>query len=115
MIVCGHYGCAGVTAALEGSTEGIVDHWLSGIRNLSSRNRNELDALSPEAAQSRLCELNVIDQVRSLCQTGAINDAWRRGQKVDVHGWIYGLKDGLIRDLGIRVTCPEDLARISEI
>jgi carbonic anhydrase len=112
VIICGHYGCAGVVAALETSTGGIIDHWLSGIRSLSSRNKAELESMTPEAAQSRLCELNVIDQVNSLCHTGAINDAWRRGQKVDVHGWIYGLEDGLIQDLGIRVACPEDLERI---
>ena len=114
VIICGHYGCAGVAAALAGSTEGIVDHWLSGIRSLSSQHRVELESLAPEAAQSRLCELNVIDQVRALCRTGAINEAWRGGQAVDVHGWIYGLQDGLIRDLGIRITCPEDLARIGD-
>lgn len=115
VIICGHYGCAGVAAALGGSTEGIVDHWLSGIRSLSSQHKAELESLAPEAAQSRLCELNVIDQVRSLCSTGAINDAWSRGQQVDVHGWIYGLEDGLIRDLGILITCPEDLERIGDI
>ena len=115
VIICGHYGCAGVAAALEGSTEGIVDHWLSGIRSLSSQHGAELESLAPEAAQSRLCELNVIDQVKSLCRTGAINDAWRRGQQVDVHGWVYGLEDGLIRDLGIRITCPENLERIGNV
>ena len=115
IIICGHYGCAGVAAALGGSTEGIVDHWLSGIRSLSSQHKAELESLAPEAAQSRLCELNVIDQVRSLCRTGAIKDAWRRGQQVDVHGWVYGLEDGLIRDLGIRITRSEDLEQIDHV
>ena len=115
VIICGHYGCAGVAAALEGSTEGIVDHWLSGIRGLSHRHKDELESLAPEAAKSRLCELNVFDQVRSICGTGAINDAWRRGQQVDVHGWVYGLEDGLIRDLGVRITCPEDLDQIGNV
>lgn len=112
VIVCGHYGCAGVAAAMDESTEGVVNHWLSGIRNLGSAHSGELKELDRDAAQSRLCELNVVDQVRSLCRTGAITDAWRRGQEVDVHGWIYGVEDGLIRDLGIRVACPVDLENI---
>ena len=115
VIICGHYGCAGVEAALGGSTEGIVDHWLSGIRSLSSLHKDELESLAPEAAKSRLCELNVFDQVRSLCGTGAINDAWSRGQQVDVHGWVYGLEDGLIRDLGVRITGPEDLDQMGNV
>jgi len=82
---------------------------------LSSQHKAELESLAPEAAQSRLCELNVIDQVRSLCRTGAIKDAWRRGQQVDVHGWVYGLEDGLIRDLGIRITRSEDLEQIDHV
>jgi carbonic anhydrase len=115
VIICGHYGCAGVAAALEGSTEGIVDHWLSGIRGLSHRHKDELESLPPEAAKSRLCELNVFDQVKSLCGTSAINDAWSRGQQVDVHGWIYGLEDGLIRDLGIRIASLEELEQIDSV
>ena len=109
VIVCGHYGCKGVQAAMDNATQGVVDHWLSGIRNLYSANRDALEPLSDHEAQARLCELNVIDQVRSLCRTNVLQDAWARGQKVDVHGWIYGVGDGLIRDLNVKITCDEDL------
>ncbi len=112
VIVCGHYGCAGVTAALKDEATGVIDHWLSGIRDLSVKHRAELDALEPHAAQARLCELNVRQQVTSLCRTTVIRQAWKRGHAVDVHGWIYGVEDGLLRDLGDRIASTEDLERI---
>ena len=112
IIICGHYGCAGVKAAIDNSTDGVVDHWLSGIRNLWEEHKAELADLPPDEAAARLCELNVRDQVRSLCRTNVVKDAWRRGQEVDVHGWIYGLSDGLIRDLGIRVGSEADFERL---
>lgn len=109
VIVCGHYGCAGVKAAIDHSTEGVVDHWLSGIRHLWSEHEATLSALPPSEAHNRLCELNVVDQVRSLCRTSVMQNAWRRGQRVEVHGWIYGIHDGILRDLGIRVGAREDI------
>ena len=115
VIICGHYGCAGVAAALERSAEGIVGQWLSGICSLSARHKSELSSLTPKVAKERLCELNVFDQVRSVCDTAAVKDAWINGQQVDVHGWIYGAGDGLIHDLGIRIKCPEDLERLLEV
>jgi carbonic anhydrase len=111
IIVCGHYGCAGVKAALDDEAEGVVDHWLSGIRDLSIQHREDLEKLDPRDAQARLCELNVRQQVRSLCRTTAIKQAWRRGLKVDVHGWIYGVDDGLLRDLGDRIGSVAELEK----
>lgn len=115
IIICGHYGCSGVNAAMDNSTQGVVDHWLSGIRNLYMANKSALSQLSEEQAQARLSELNVIDQVRSLCRSNVLQDAWARGQQVDVHGWIYGVGDGLLRDLDVRVASTEDLQRLDTL
>lgn len=112
VIICGHYGCAGVAAAMGDKTEGAVDHWLSGIRDLGTQHQGELADLDAEQAQALLCELNVRAQVRSLCRTTVIKQAWQRGQSVDVHGWIYGIEDGLLRDLGDRITSAADLEAI---
>lgn len=109
IIVCGHYGCAGVLAASEEGTIGVTDAWLSGIRELHERHHSELGTLSPAAAQKRLCELNVREQVRVLSRTTVLRQAWKRKQRVDVHGWIYGIEDGLLRDLGLRVSADGDL------
>lgn len=109
VIICGHYGCAGVAAAMGDESEGVVDHWLSGIRELWQRHQAEAVNLEDAAAQAFLCELNVRRQVRTLCSTAVVKQAWKRGQSVDVHGWIYGIEDGLLRDLGDRITCSEDL------
>ncbi len=109
IIVCGHYGCAGVLAASEEGTIGVTDAWLSGIRELHERHQAELETLSPAAAQKRLCELNVREPVRVLSRTTVLRQAWKRKQRVDVHGWIYGIEDGLLRDLGLRVSADGDL------
>lgn len=112
IIVCGHYGCGGVMAAMGGATEGVVDHWLSGIRDLWRQHQGELADLDEATAQRRLCELNVRNQVKSLCQSSVIKQAWERGQAVDVHGWIYDIDDGLLRDLGVRIACVAELDSI---
>jgi carbonic anhydrase len=109
VIVCGHYGCAGVHAAMNDNAVGAVDHWLSGIRDLWAQNQDDLSDLDAATAEARLCELNVRQQVRSLCRTTVIQEAWGRGQAVDVHGWIYGVEDGLLRVLGERITSAADL------
>jgi carbonic anhydrase len=111
VIICGHYGCAGVHAAMGQDTEGVIDAWLSGIRELWEGNQDELAGLDARAAEARLCELNVQQQVRSLCRATVIRQAWRRGQPVDVHGWVYGIDDGLLRDLGVRIASGADLDR----
>jgi carbonic anhydrase len=109
VIVCGHYGCAGVHAAMNDNAVGDVDDWLSGIRDLWAQNQDDLSDLDTATAEARLCELNVRQQVRSLCETTVIQEAWGRGQAVDVHGWIYGVEDGLLRVLCKRITSAADL------
>ncbi len=104
VIVCGHYGCAGVHAAMADKAVGAVDHWLSGIRDLWEQHRDDLADLDTAAAEARLCELNVQQQVRSLCRTTVMKEAWDRGQAIDVHGWIYGIEDGLLRVLSEPIT-----------
>ena len=105
VIVCGHYGCGGVQAAEAGQSFGLVDNWLRHVQDVRERHRAVVDAYADAAARGdRLCELNVIEQVRNVCQTTVIQDAWRRDQPLSVHGWIYGLRDGLLRDLGLTVS-----------
>jgi carbonic anhydrase len=108
-MVVGHYGCGGVKAALERTRVGLTDLWLRHVQDVHVRHLQAVDALPPELRHDRLCELNVIEQVANVAQTVVVQDAWRRGQRLTVHGWIYGLKDGLIRDLGVNVGRPQDL------
>jgi carbonic anhydrase len=104
IIVCGHYGCGGVKAALSGARHGLIDSWLWKIKELYLKNREHLDSVTdPEERSDQLCELNVGEQVKALSQTAIVQDAWYRGQNLAIHGWIYGLKDGLIKDLGVRM------------
>ena len=111
IIVCGHYGCGGVRAVLYQERLGLVDNWLRHVQDVRQKHENRLLAL-PELAQrqDRLCELNVIEQVLNVCCTSIVGDAWKRGQSLSVHGWIYGLNDGLLRDLNTTVTQPEEVA-----
>jgi carbonic anhydrase len=110
IIVCGHYGCGGVLAALRGDQLGLIDNWLRHIQDVREKHRATLDRLGTEAARhERLCELNVIEQVVHVAQSTIVRDAWARGQPLSVHGWIYALKDGLLRDLDICFTRPEEI------
>ncbi|MCC7407067.1 MAG: carbonate dehydratase [Phycisphaeraceae bacterium] len=110
VIVCGHYGCGGVGAALRGDRLGLADQWLDHVAKIRDKNRDQLDALPTEKERhDRLCELNVIEQVSNVCQTPIIRDAWGRSQPVSVHGWIYSLEDGLLRDMNMCVTQPGEL------
>ena len=104
VIICGHYGCAGVHAAMDDATVGAFDHWLSGIRDLWDQHQDDIADLDTAAAEARVCELNVEQQVRSLCRTTVMKEAWDRGQAIDVHGWIYGIEDGLLRVLSEPIT-----------
>lgn len=106
IIVCGHYGCGGVRAALENFRHGMIDNWLSGIRALRRIHRAELDALAPEAATDRLCELNVLAQARHVARTTIVEDAWQRGQEIAVHSWIYRLDNGIIQPLAQPICAP---------
>jgi carbonic anhydrase len=101
VIVCGHYGCGGVAAALHGSRHGLIDNWLRHVADVAEKHAAELASLDDEARFDRLCELNVVEQVVNVCQTTIVEDAWARGQTLTVHGIVYGLEDGLLRDLGV--------------
>jgi carbonic anhydrase len=102
IIVCGHYSCGGVMAALRDEKLGLVDNWLRHVQDVRAKHRAELDALdSEDARQKRLCELNVIEQVVNVNETTVVRDAWARGQALAVHGWVYDIHDGLLRDLGV--------------
>ena len=104
IIVCGHYGCGGVKAALENVRHGIIDNWLSGIRSIYRQHRAEIDALPGDAAADRLCELNVLTQTSHLSHTSIIEDAWARGQQIALHSWIYRLDNGIIQPLRLPIT-----------
>ena len=111
VIVCGHYGCGGVRAAYVRSSLGLIDNWLRHVQDVAVRHATLVDSAgSEDACVNRLCELNVIEQVRNVSQTTVVGDAWRRGQTVAVHGWIYGLADGRLRDLGMTIGSAEQLA-----
>jgi carbonic anhydrase len=110
VIVCGHYGCGGVLAALRDDKLGLVDNWLRHVQDVRARHRARLDCLASDAQRyDLLCELNVIEQVVNVCRTTVVREAWARGQELAVHGWIYGVSDGLLRDLGLCVTSDSDL------
>ena len=110
VIVCGHYGCGGVRAAMTAQPLGLIDNWLRHIRDVHLWNRDELAAIEDfDARANRLAELNVQAQVANVCHTTIVQDAWRRGQSIAVHGWIYSLRDGLLRDLGLGIASPEQI------
>ncbi len=111
VIVCGHYGCGGVQAALAGARLGLIDNWLRHVQDVAEKNAEALAHAEGDEARLRLlCELNVREQVTNVCRTTVVQEAWERGQELSVHGWIYALEDGLLRDLGLCLTCPEDFA-----
>ncbi|MEO6056190.1 MAG: carbonate dehydratase [Gemmatimonadales bacterium] len=111
VIVVGHYGCGGVRAAWEARSLGLIDNWLRHVQDVGSRHLDELNAL-PEGDErlDRLCELNVVEQAMHVCRTTVVQDAWRRGHGVSVHGWVYSLQDGLLRDLAVTVSSAEEAA-----
>jgi carbonic anhydrase len=110
VIVCGHYGCSGVRAALRNERHGLADNWLRHLQDV--RQKHEALLVRRPDAEASLCELNVIEQVANVCQTTIVQDAWARGQELHVHGWIYGLHDGLLRDLNTTVATPEEAAQV---
>ncbi|QDZ28793.1 carbonate dehydratase [Noviherbaspirillum sp. UKPF54] len=111
VIVCGHYGCSGVHAALARRRIGLADNWLRHVQDVHSKHERYLGETLPTALkQDRLCELNVLEQVVNVCQTTIVQDAWERGQALTIHSWIYGLKDGMLTDLGLTVSNAEELA-----
>jgi carbonic anhydrase len=107
ILVVGHYGCGGVSAAVDGGRRGLVDHWLHPIREVRDENRTALEAISdPQARLDRLCEFNVIRQVRNVASDLFVQDAWQRGQELQIHGWVYSLANGLVNDLNVTVGPP---------
>ena len=110
VIVCGHYGCSGVEVAWKRTPLGLIDNWLRHVQDVADRHRQRFTrAMSATQSMDRLAELNVIEQVANVCRTTIAMDAWRRGQSLAVHGWIYSLQDGLLRDLGLSVTRSDAL------
>jgi carbonic anhydrase len=111
VIVCGHYGCGGVIAALDHLKLGLIDNWLRHVQDVGQKHREALAGLpTREERLKRLCELNVVEQVVNVAQTTVVQDAWARDQALTVHGWIYGVHDGLLRDLGMSVAAASELA-----
>ncbi|MEY3579265.1 MAG: hypothetical protein RI984_369 [Pseudomonadota bacterium] len=110
IIVCGHYGCSGVHAALERRRVGLADNWLRHVQDVHQKHERYLGEVLPsKERRDRLCELNVLEQVINVCQTTIVQDAWERGQKLTVHSWVYSLEDGIVRDLGMAVSQAESL------
>ena len=103
IIVCGHYGCGGVNASMTNDSYGIIDNWLRHIKDVSRFNHVELDKLDGIEKSNRLCELNVAEQVKNVSETSIVKGAWERKQSLTVHGWVYGLDNGLVNDLGISI------------
>lgn len=113
VIICGHYGCGGVLAAMRQRSFGLIDNWLRNIKDIYTRHEAELAAIEDENARGdRLCELNVLHQVANVCYTTIVQKAWQRNQPLAVHGWIYGLKDGLLKDLEFTVEQPEQIPQL---
>lgn len=109
VIVCGHYGCSGVHAAMTGRRVGLADNWLRHVQDVAQKHDRYLGELVDNKKRDRLCELNSMEQVANVCQTTIVQDAWERKQPLTIHSWVYGLQDGLLRDLGMAVSCAEDL------
>ena len=107
IIVCGHYGCGGVRAALGHEELGLIDNWLRALKALYHQHREQFVGLDDEARVNLLCELNVQRQVRNVCHTTIVQNAWKRQQPLEVHGWIYGLSDGLLKDLGVTINSAD--------
>ncbi len=107
IIVCGHYGCGGVRAALGHEELGLIDNWLRALKALYHQHREQFVGLDDETRVNLLCELNVQRQVRNVCHTTIVQNAWKRQQPLEVHGWIYGLSDGLLKDLGVTINSAD--------
>lgn len=113
IVVCGHYGCGGVNAAMDNNQRGLIDNWLRNIKDVYFKYQTEVDAIGEEEPRfDRLCECNVKEQVANVCSTTIVQNAWQRGQELAVHGWIYGIKDGLLKDLELTVTDADQVPGI---
>ena len=111
IMVVGHYGCSGVRAAMDGLRIGLADNWIRHVKDVEDKHGKYLgDIINSKERLDRLCELNVIEQVINVCQTTSVQDAWAKNQPLTVHGWVYGLEDGMARDMGISVANADELA-----
>jgi carbonic anhydrase len=116
IIVCGHYGCGGILAALRDDRLGLIDNWLRHVQDVCGRHIDQIESLPDQRRRhDRLCELNVIEQVVNVCQTTVVRDAWKRGESLSVHGWIYNLGDGLLKDLAMCVTRDDEIKGCYEV
>ena len=114
ILVVGHYGCGGIAAAVDGRRRGLVDHWLHPIREVYDQHRYELEAIANERRRlDRLCELNVMRQMRNVASDVFVQDAWARSQPVSVHGWVYSLGSGLVTDLNVTVSGPAGFEKLT--
>jgi carbonic anhydrase len=109
IIVCGHYGCGGVRAALQGTKLGLIDNWLRHVQDVRQKHASQMEGLADAEREDRLCELNVLELAVHFCQTTIVQDAWARAQPLTVHAWIYRLDDGLLRDLGFDVASSNEV------
>ena len=115
IIVCGHYGCSGINAAMENKEHGLIDNWLQNIKDLYRNQQNEIDALQNDRAKiNLLCERNVIEQVKNVCHTTIVQSAWKSGQELAVHGWIYDIEDGILNDLDVCITNLNEISTIQK-
>jgi carbonic anhydrase len=113
IIVCGHYGCGGVLAAMSNKQFGLIDNWLRHIKDVYKEHHVELDAIADKDQRGRrFVERNVMKQVEDLCNTSIVQNAWQKGQPLHIHGWVYDISDGIIKDLEVTYTCVEDLSKI---
>ncbi|MFB1035103.1 MAG: carbonate dehydratase [Sinobacterium sp.] len=110
IIVCGHYGCGGIHAAMDDNNYGLIDHWLKQIKDVYRFNKDKLKNLSETDQQNLMCELNVIEQVTNVCESAVVQKAWRKGANLNVHGWIYGLENGILKDLEVTTASAEELS-----
>jgi len=116
IIVCGHYGCSGVKSAMENKEHGLIDNWLLNIKEVYRNQQKKIDALQNKSAKiNLLCELNVIEQVKNVCYTTIVQSAWKSGQELAVHGWIYSIENGILKDLDVCITNPDEMSQIHRI
>ncbi len=116
IIVCGHYGCSGIRAAMDNREHGLIDNWLRNIKDVYRYHEAQINALpGAQARFDRLCELNVVEQVANVCHTSIVQNAWKAGQELAVHGWIYAIDDGILQDLSVCVTCPDEISQIHRL
>ena len=113
IIVCGHYGCSGIKAAMENREHGLIDNWLRNIKDTYRYYQNRIDAVQDAKEKlNLLCELNVVEQVANVCHTTIVQGAWKSGQELAVHGWVYSIEDGILKDLNVCTTNPDEISHI---